>query len=405
MKLEFVARPYELINKIQNYSWGTRNEQAFIPRLLNMAVEPDRPYAELWMGTHPSAPSEVVVDGHQILLGEFIRQFPQQILGTRVIERFGVQLPFLFKVLSAGEALSIQAHPNKQQAEVLHQRDPEHYPDDNHKPEIAIALDELTALVGFRSLKEIDAVLRTFPEILEFTGPLEFSFVSARDEEQENRQKFRQFYQTLMLKSQTHTTEMETALNKIEQKLLQKKKRDERDEWFLKLKKKYGADVGLFSIYLLNLLHLKKGQGVFLKAGVPHAYLKGNIVECMANSDNVVRAGLTPKFKDVKTLIEILTYETGPVEIYEGGQNEKYVYKTPVDEFSITHVNLDEKSNVSFFSETVSIMMVVNGQGEIVFNKGRLAIKKGQSILLPAGIASFELVSDGSLEIFSAYVP
>ncbi|WP_457566344.1 mannose-6-phosphate isomerase, class I, partial [Caldithrix abyssi] len=230
-------------------------------------------------------------------------------------------------------------------------------------------------------------------------------FVGARHEEQENRQKFRQFYQTLMLKSQTHATEMEATLNKIEQKLLQKKKRTERDEWFLKLKKKYGADVGLFSIYLLNLLHLKKGQGVFLKAGVPHAYLKGNIVECMANSDNVVRAGLTPKFKDVKTLIEILTYETGPVEIYEGSRNAKYVYKTPVDEFSITHVNLDEKSKLRFFLETVSIMMVVNGKGEIVFNGGRLAIQKGQSILLPAEIASFELVSDGSLEIFSAYVP
>ena len=162
--LKFETRPFRLLNKIQHYAWGARNEQAFIAKLLQLEVEKDKPYAELWMGTHPNAPSAVEInDQEKIPLDRFIKQFPKEVLGQKVIERFGVQLPFLFKVLSAGEALSIQAHPNKEQAAMLHQRDPEHYPDDNHKPEIAIALDQLTALVGFRPLTAVSYTHLTLP--------------------------------------------------------------------------------------------------------------------------------------------------------------------------------------------------------------------------------------------------
>ena len=138
---QITARPYRLHNQIQHYAWGTRDNDAFIPHLLQFDPEPGVPYAELWIGTHPKAPSQVELpDGSMMLLHDWIAQEPRAALGKAVHARFG-GLPFLFKVLSAAQSLSIQAHPNKAQAETLHEQDPAHYPDDNHKPEIAIALD------------------------------------------------------------------------------------------------------------------------------------------------------------------------------------------------------------------------------------------------------------------------
>ncbi|MBU2508197.1 MAG: mannose-6-phosphate isomerase, class I, partial [Bacteroidetes bacterium] len=149
------TRPYKLINQIQNYSWGTKNGSAFIPKLIGFPPESNISYAELWMGAHKSASSKIIVGDRELFLSDAIEKYPNQILGKSVVEKFGKTLPFLFKVLSAGEPLSIQAHPNKRQARVLHKRDPVNYPDENHKPEIAVAIDKLEALVGFRPLQEI----------------------------------------------------------------------------------------------------------------------------------------------------------------------------------------------------------------------------------------------------------
>ncbi len=397
--MEFEIRPYLLQNKIQHYAWGTRNEHAFIPRLLGLPVEKDVPYAELWMGTHPNAPSEVVMNGEKLPLQTVIQHFPEKILGQKVVEQFGPQLPFLFKVLSAGEALSIQAHPNKKQAEILHKRDPQHYPDDNHKPEIAIALDHLSALVGFRTLPEIALVLQTFPEIVHLAEMTAYLPSQGLD-----LKTFKRFFQQLMQRAETQKPALEKTLQSMEEKILNQKERNERDRLFLELRRKYRTDVGLISIYLLNLLHLQKGQGVFLKAGVPHAYLKGNIVECMANSDNVVRAGLTPKFKDVQTLVEILTYETGPVEIYDAAALEEFEYHTPVNEFRLKRWNLSAGGQGTHVLNSVGILIVIKGQGELRYRQSKLNIVQGQAFLLPAVLKSFTLKAKQSFEAFLAYV-
>ena len=163
----FKIRPYILKNTIQHYTWGTKNNNAFIPRLLDLDIknEPDKPYAELWIGIHPKAPSLVEYNQDAIPLNQLISKYPKEILGSNCADKFDNQLPFLLKVLSAGEALSIQAHPNKGQAEMLHAKDQKNYPDKNHKPEIAIALDSLTALVGFRAYEEWVEVLHEYPEM------------------------------------------------------------------------------------------------------------------------------------------------------------------------------------------------------------------------------------------------
>ncbi|MFN2271768.1 MAG: mannose-6-phosphate isomerase, class I, partial [Anaerolineae bacterium] len=290
MSLE--PRPYLLANQIQPYAWGTRGQDAFIPRLLGIAAESDKPYAELWMGAHPSAPSQVVIDGVPISLRQLIALHPREILGEAVAERFSGMLPFLFKVLSTAEALSIQAHPTEAQARLLHARDPEHYPDDNHKPELAVALDSLTALVGFKPFPDVLRTLEQYPELTNFIGAevVDGAKDARETPPQEQQSRLRALYETLVERSVAHTDELVAATGRLAKRLVARTAREE-ERLFLEMREKYsGADVGLFTIFLLNLLHLKAGQGLFIKAGIPHAYLKGNIVECMANSDNVVRA-------------------------------------------------------------------------------------------------------------------
>ena len=142
-------------NKIQHYALGGKGESAYIPRLIGIIPERDKPYAELWMGVHPNAPSYVEIDHSFILLDQLIRENPEEMLGKSVSNTYSNSLPFLLKVLSAEEALSIQVHPTKEQAKILHQKDSKFYPDDNHKPEIAIALDSHLAIVGFKPYPEL----------------------------------------------------------------------------------------------------------------------------------------------------------------------------------------------------------------------------------------------------------
>ena len=401
----FIAKPYFLINKIQNYAWGTKNEQAFIPKLLGFTPEPNKPYAELWMGTHPNAPSEVQTDRGRLSLIEFIRAHPQEILVKQVAERFGHQLPFLFKVLSAGEALSIQAHPNKGQAIALHARDPEHYPDDNHKPEIAIAIDQLTALIGFCPDDEIEEVLKSYPEITHFVGTeIVERFLNAKGEAR--KVSFKNLFSTLMNRGQDEPRVLEETLQALEKRLQAKKILTEKEALFLELRAKYQTDIGLFVIFLLNLVHLQHGQGVFLKAGLPHAYVHGNIVECMANSDNVVRAGLTPKFKDVKTLTEILTYETGKVELYEPPDfQEEFIYSVPVPEFSIRHFQLTEGMLIKQRVNSIEICIIISGDLTLAYGRYSVTIKQGDAILIPAAMKEFLLNTLTDAEVFCAFVP
>ena len=220
-------RPYLLINQIQSYAWGARGEDAFIPRLLGIEPEPDTPYAELWMGAHPNAPSQVVVDGSQVSLRQLIAQYPREILGQAIAERFSGQLPFLFKVLSTAESLSIQAHPTKEQARLLHARDPEHYPDDNHKPELAVALDSLTALMGIKPFSGILETLERYPELADFVGREIASRVksAARADPQHQKARLQELYAKLVKRSVAHKEEL------VQKRILQYLEKDIQQHW------------------------------------------------------------------------------------------------------------------------------------------------------------------------------
>jgi mannose-6-phosphate isomerase len=404
-------RPYLLINQIQSYAWGARGEGAFIPRLLGMEPEPNTPYAELWMGAHPNAPSYTVLDGARVSLLDLIAQYPREILGQVVAERFSGRLPFLFKVLSTAESLSIQAHPTKEQARRLHARDPEHYPDGNHKPELAVVLDSLTALMGFKPFSDILETLERYPELTDFVGGEVAG--RARNAEhaapQQQKALLRELYATLVECSVACEGDLVQATGRLAKRLAASAGGlREEEQLFLQLRDKYsGADVGLFSLFLLNLVHLEEGQGVFIGADIPHAYLKGNIVECMANSDNVVRAGLTPKFKDVETLVDILTYEMGPPSIIEADAGAaEIVYRTPTPEFRVSRLRIQPgQERVESSGGGPAVLLVTRGDVLIGWESGEITFRRGQSMLIPALLEGFNLLAEIPAELFIVTVP
>lgn len=408
--IEFIPQPYKLFNKIQNYEWGTRDGNAFIPKLLGQQALPDTPYAELWIGSHPKAPSEIELGSRRIPLNEVIAQYGLESLGQYVYDKFSGTLPFLLKVLSAAHALSIQAHPNKSEAVKLHAAHPEHYPDDNHKPEIAISLDHLSALVGFKPTREIAETLRSVPEIAGFADENLYARVVDRTNTEPAEDAIKGLYSEIMAKGEDKER-LSTCVRKIRERLQRKVTRSPEEEQFLAQYEIYGDDVGLLSFFFFNMVQLKPGQAIFTDAGVPHAYIEGNIIECMANSDNVVRAGLTNKFKDIATLLEIMKFEfLGAGVINPDPKSGEVVYKTKAEEFRITRLLKKEGfRKVCRTNERPSICLVAGGEIEVVWNYAGVdhlkSFSKGDSFFLPAFLKEYRVSSEHDSDCFIVDIP
>jgi mannose-6-phosphate isomerase len=408
------ARPYLLKNSIQHYAWGTCGDQAFIPNLLGFQQEPELPYAELWIGAHPKAPSSVVLGEMVVPLDQWIHTYPVQILGSKIANKFSDKLPFLFKILSASEPLSIQVHPNKAHANALHLHDPIHYPDANHKPELAIALDSLTALMGIKPFADIQETLRRYPEIANFIGERVCTRVlnPATLDPQKQQTLIQTLFSTLVKNSISNEKELVRAIAQLAERLSKASSLEEIEILFLDLSAKYtGPDVGLFAMFLLNLVHLKRGQGLFTDAGTPHAYIKGNIVECMANSDNVVRVGLTHKFTDPENLIDIINYAPASLSVLGNNSDlEEEIYQTPASEFLVSKLKLSSSTERHETTENgLKIFLVTKGIAVVRWNSsskdGSFILKQGQSILIPACLREFQLSTEASAELFKVEVP
>ncbi|XP_050719999.1 mannose-6-phosphate isomerase-like [Eriocheir sinensis] len=355
----------ELECAVQKYAWGVPGMKSSVAQLAKAAtpefeVSEEETFAELWMGTHPNGPS--VIKGTGEVLGHYIRRHPG-VLGTPVIQTFGEQLPFLFKVLSVNQALSIQAHPNKSHAEELHQQRPEVYKDPNHKPEMTIALTPFQALCGFRPAHEIVKHLRELPELQQVVGEDNANTFIEEPTEGNLKECFSAMMNAPKEKIESALNDLITRFSEMDaakgSELLQ--------DLFMTLHDKYPGDVGCFSIYLLNYLTLQPGQAMFLGPNVIHAYLFGDCIECMACSDNVVRAGLTPKYQDVETLVSMLEYNMVPAESrnFEGFKMDNYtiLYNPPVLDFAVDMIEVP--SGVEQYTlrpvESASIVLVVEG--------------------------------------------
>nr|XP_027075323.1 mannose-6-phosphate isomerase 1-like [Coffea arabica] len=367
---------------VKSYDWGRIGRESSVARLYERnckaEAEDGKPYAEFWMGTHDSGPSYVApetataaaAEKELLSLKDLIEKNPRAFLGDKVYDRWGPNLPFLFKVLSIAKALSIQAHPNKELATILHKAQPNVYKDPNHKPEMALALTEFEALCGFISLEELKSVVHNVPEIVEVVGTKYVDELLCVHEEDVKKAKevLQLIFTQLMAASKDVIAQ---ALSRLISRLSIKNEAREltdKEHLVLRLEKQYPADIGLLAAFLLNYIKLKPGQALYLGADEPHAYIYGECIECMATSDNVVRAGLTPKSRDVQTLCSMLTYKQGLPEILDGVALNPYVhrYPPPFDEFEVDRCILPQGSSVGFPSVPgPAIYLVIGGQGTI----------------------------------------
>ncbi len=403
--------PFLLHNPIQNYQWGTRNQAALIPQLMGKKPKPDKPYAELWMGAHPSNSSAIQVEDKLLPLHELIRRFPEEILGKDLNNQFGQQLPFMLKVVSVAEPLSIQAHPSKGLAVLLHKNDPDHFPDDNHKPEIAIALDSLILLAGFASYQELHTTIKKYPEIAQFfkTEALANIFPDTPTIKEQQTESIRLLYQTFVHLYNTKPLFYQEKTAALARRLHSKSRPSIREKLFLDAYQKYSKkDIGLFTIFFLRLVNLKQGEGLYIHPGMPHTYLRGNLLECMANSDNVIRSGLTRKFQDVKTLMTALDYSAKSAKIIKPSSSLAEIhYPTPAAEFTVSRFSL--ANNRQFFptARRVEILLILDGLGTIRWGKPRqrMAFHQGQSFIIPAIVGEYSVTGKPACAVYRIQVP
>nr|KYP40741.1 Mannose-6-phosphate isomerase [Cajanus cajan] len=372
-------------------------------------IDEDQPYAEFWIGSHVSGPSFVVSDGSQrVTLKSWLLENPN-VLGEKVLEKWGGDLPFLFKVLSVDKALSIQAHPDKDLARTLHKLHPDVYKDGNHKPEMALAVTEFEALCGFVTLTEIKAVL-TVPEVVELVGVENVNLVLQITDE-DGEEKVKPILQTLFTEIISASKERVTvAVDRLRNRLRresQVRQLTVQEQLVLRLEKQYPSDVGVIAAFFLNHVKLSPGEALFLGANEPHAYICGECIECMATSDNVVRAGLTPKHRDVQTLCSMLTYKQGSPEILRGVSINPYVrkYIPPFEEFEID-CGILPQGEIAVFPAVPgpSIFLVTVGEGMMNTQSPKgYPITEGD-VLFVAANTEISVSSTSELHLFRAGV-
>lgn len=408
----FNAGAFLMQNRIQNYQWGSKGKNAFIPAFLECDYDNELPYAELWIGGHSKAPSLLSISGKCLSLPELIEKYPIEILGKYVFKKFNGQFPFLLKVLSIAEVLSIQIHPNKAQAQKLHLKDFKNYPDNNHKPEIAIAIDSLTALAGFKSMNEIVELLKDFQEIFDLAQDTSLDNLDQlldKDEVYQNN-FLKNLYSNINQISISDEERMIRVIDCISVRLINSgNKYEDIKKLFFDLKDKYGYDVGLFSLFLLKMVKLNEGEAIFIDAGVPHAYIKGNIIECMANSDNVIRAGFTPKFKDILSLIEMVRYDLDAINIFKPDLKKDIInYDTPADEFKISRIRMQQGfEQINKTSGRPEIILILDGNINLSTNYSAIKqnFKKGHSVFIPAMYHEYTIQAESNSLIIRSSVP
>ncbi|MGW0999566.1 mannose-6-phosphate isomerase, class I [Streptomyces sp. NPDC002520] len=362
-----------LDNTVRPYAWGSPTA---IPHLLG--VEPTgEPQAEMWMGAHPGAPSRTA----RGTLVEVIDADPKRELGERTVAKFGPRLPFLLKVLAAGAPLSLQVHPNLEQAKEGYEDEERrgipvdaphrNYKDANHKPELVCALTEFDGLCGFRdplqaaglldglgvdSLKPYVDLLHAHPEDAALREVLTAILTADREE-------------------MAHTVaEATAACTRLGGDYAP----------YADLAHHYPGDPGVIAAMLLNHVRLQPGEALFLGAGIPHAYLNGLGVEIMANSDNVLRCGLTPKHVDVPELLRIVRFEAGDPGVLrpEAAPDGEEVYETPIDEFRLSRYVLSEGGAAHDLTlGTPQILLCTAG----AVRAGEEELLPGRSVFVPAG--------------------
>ncbi|KZT56126.1 mannose-6-phosphate isomerase [Calocera cornea HHB12733] len=347
---------YPLHCSVQNYDWGKQGSASLVSELAPAAVGSDfklnekECYAELWMGTHPNGPSKLA--GTSQPLHTLIAASPRSHLGAAHARAFpgSTHIPFLFKILSMAKALPLQAHPDKKLGEQLNARDSTEFVDDNHKPEIALAIkDGFRGFVGFRPVEQIAGFVEDVPELRQAISDDEAcdAFIDSP-----TRELVKHLFRALLSRPQEEVAPLAASLVKrVEEggaRVFGQGVDEEAEDLaqvVLKMQRDYPGDVGLFAAaFFMNLVTLKRGEAIYIGADEVHAYLEGDIIECMAISDNVVNAAFVPpEERDIKTFTSMLTYSARPASTY-ALRPQKYAksstgrttrYDPPLEEFDV----------------------------------------------------------------------
>lgn len=370
---------HKLINSVQNYAWGSKTA---LTELYGLANPQQLPMAELWMGAHPKSSSQVAdASGKAVSLRDVIDNDKATLLGDAVAQRFG-ELPFLFKVLCAAQPLSIQVHPNKHNSEIGFAKEnaagipmdaaERNYKDPNHKPELVFALTPFLAMNAFREFSEIVSLLQpvsgAHPAIAHFL-------------EKPDAERLSQLFAALL---NMQGEEKSRALAILKSAL--DTQQGEPWETIRLIAGFYPDDSGLFSPLLLNVVKLNPGDAMFLFAETPHAYLQGVALEVMANSDNVLRAGLTPKYIDIPELVANVKFEAKPANrllTTPQKNGPELDFPIPVDDFAFSLHDLSAQS-VAIEQSSAAILFCVEGEALLQKGEQRLTLKPGESAFISA---------------------
>lgn len=399
---------------IRTYAWGSRTA---IAEFTGRTVPTNHPEAELWFGAHPGDPAFLQTDSGEVSLLDLVRGDPEGQLGPTVRAQFGDSLPFLMKVLAADEPLSLQAHPSSEQAVEGYTREERtgvplnspvrNYRDRSHKPELIVALEPFDALAGFRP------VART----VEFLNALE---VPALDPYvhllagQPDANGLRALFTTWITAPQPGLdvlvpAVLDGAINYL---------RSDATEFefeakaVLELGERYPGDAGVLAALLLNLLHLEPGQALYMPAGNLHSYLRGVGIEVMANSDNVLRGGLTPKHVDVPELLRVLDFTPAPVDTLLSPVDRdgfESTYRTPAGEFSVSVLALDgddlgHEVDAPSPHDGPQILLCAEGSAVVRAKADTVTLNRGMAAWVSADDGPIRLVADGPTKLFRATV-
>jgi phosphomannomutase len=426
---DYAAKPYPVVLQtgVQNYAWGQRGEDAFIPNLLGIPAG-DSSYAEVWIGAHPDLPSTAVLPkGARIRMDRLVERAGNNLMSPNAAALYNGQLPFLFKVLAAGgkqeggRPLSIQGHPNREQAQAGFEKENNegidikaknrNYRDPNHKPEQIVAVTEFYGLRGFKPLNEIAEAFTANSELMTIPGASDFvSYPS------ENNLKI--LYGNVMGLPKER---VEAIISPLIQRLGEVNNRipypkSSAEYWVLRCYDTFSMEEhreGIFSIYFLNLMRLKPDQAMYLSAGVLHAYLEGVGMEIMANSNNVLRGGLTDKHVDVPELMNTVVFQGEPPAVRDGVRvsETETVYRElgDVPEFQLSRINISrENAHVQPPLHDVETLIVLEAEHPLVLrmdDASQLTLTRGQTVLIPRGIGYRLLASKGEATLFRATVP
>ncbi|MDT8953433.1 mannose-6-phosphate isomerase, class I [Aeromonas caviae] len=387
---------FKLTNVIQNYAWGSRTA---LNTLFGFDNPNNEPQAELWMGAHPSGGSHL--GALDVSLADYVAKEPTRVLGNYTATRYG-ELPYLFKILAADTPLSIQVHPNKRNSELGFERENaqgieltaanRNYKDPNHKPELVYAISVYKAMNGFRPFDDILALLAEIP-MPALASEVEAFKLSP------NADGLKSLFTTLLTlegdKQQQVLAQLTDSYGRADVSVMTKQAL-EYSEHFSKL---YPGDNGLLAPLILNVVELQPGEAMFLHAETPHAYVQGTALEVMASSDNVLRAGLTPKHIDVKELVANTCFEPIPPShlLTEPLKREGYLhFPVPVDDFRFDVLDAsDAKKRV--FVRSAEVVFCIEGEVTVNSHHKQVTLQPGESVFIPCEAMEYTCYGKGRL--------